>query len=156
MTVGQRIKEARKNAGLTQRELAEKSGTATGTIQQYELGKRQPRLKQLLRIAETLGVNAFDLTKDDLNYPITFTVPINENFTTLLDGTVKTSIRTKMDAALDKLNPDGQQKAVERVEELTEIPRYRAETGLESTPAPTGEVDITDLADAPETFSKGK
>lgn len=56
MTIGQRIKEARKNAGLTQRELAEKSGTATGTIQQYELGKRQPRIEQLQAIASALGV----------------------------------------------------------------------------------------------------
>lgn len=58
MTIGQRIKQARKNAGLTQRELAEKSGTATGTIQQYELGKRQPRTEQLQRIAAALNVSA--------------------------------------------------------------------------------------------------
>ena len=56
MTIGQRIKEVRKSAGLTQRELAEKSGTATGTIQQYELGKRQPRIEQLQAIASVLGV----------------------------------------------------------------------------------------------------
>lgn len=43
MTTGQRIKAARKKAGMTQKEIAEKAGTATGTIQQYELGKRQPR-----------------------------------------------------------------------------------------------------------------
>ena len=57
MTIGQRIKEARKNTGLTQRELAERSGTATGTIQQYELGKRQPRIEQLQRIASALDVD---------------------------------------------------------------------------------------------------
>ena len=57
MTVGQRIKEARKIAKLTQRELAEKAGTATGTIQQYELGKRQPRLQQLRQIAQVLDAD---------------------------------------------------------------------------------------------------
>ena len=57
MTIGQRIKEARKNTGLTQRELAERSRTATGTIQQYELGKRQPRIEQLQRIASALDVD---------------------------------------------------------------------------------------------------
>lgn len=61
MTIGQRIKEVRKNAGLTQRELAEKSGTATGTIQQYELGKRQPRLEQLEAIAAALSVSVGSL-----------------------------------------------------------------------------------------------
>lgn len=61
MTIGQRIKEARKNAGLTQRELAEKSGTATGTIQQYEREVRQPRLEQLQAIAAALGVSVNQL-----------------------------------------------------------------------------------------------
>ena len=56
MVIGQRIKTARKNQGLTQKELAERAGTATGTIQQYELGKRQPRADQLRAIASALGV----------------------------------------------------------------------------------------------------
>lgn len=38
--------------------------------------------------------------------------------------------------ALDKMNDEGQQKAVERVEELTEIPRYRTKTAPQSPPAP--------------------
>lgn len=57
MTIEQRIKDSRKNAGLTQRELAEKAGTATGTIQQYELGKRQPRIEQFIAIAAALNVD---------------------------------------------------------------------------------------------------
>ena len=43
MTIGESIKEYRKKKGLTQKELAEKVGVATGTIQQYELNKRSPR-----------------------------------------------------------------------------------------------------------------
>ena len=62
MSIGQLIKEARKAVGLTQRELAEKAGTATGTIQQYELGKRQPRLEQLQKIADVLGCSLAYLT----------------------------------------------------------------------------------------------
>lgn len=61
MTVGQKIKIARKNAGQTQKELAEKAGMATGTIQQYELEKRQPRLEHLQRIANALEVPVTDL-----------------------------------------------------------------------------------------------
>ena len=56
MTIGQQIKIARRKAGLTQKELAEKAGTATGTIQQYEMGKRQPRLEQLTEIARVLNL----------------------------------------------------------------------------------------------------
>ena len=64
MTTGERIKAARKKAGMTQKEIAEKAGTATGTIQQYELGKRQPRLAQLQRIAAALGVPVQELIAD--------------------------------------------------------------------------------------------
>lgn len=50
------IKRYRKLLGLTQRELAEKCGLATGTIQQYELGKRKPKIEQLQKIANALNV----------------------------------------------------------------------------------------------------
>lgn len=53
---GKNIKNARKKAGLTQKELAEASGVAKVTIQQYETGKRQPRLEQLQLIAKALKV----------------------------------------------------------------------------------------------------
>lgn len=49
MDVSNKIREARKAAGLTQKGLAEKAGLATITIQQYESNKRQPRLDQGLR-----------------------------------------------------------------------------------------------------------
>ncbi len=52
MGIGDNIKLYRKKANFTQRALAEKYGYATGTIQQYELGKREPRAEQLKRIAE--------------------------------------------------------------------------------------------------------
>ena len=48
---GDRIRDARKAAGLTQEQLAQKCGVATITIRQYESGKRQPRLAQFRDIA---------------------------------------------------------------------------------------------------------
>lgn len=46
-------------------------------------------------------------------------------------------IITRLNTALSKLNDDGQQKAVERVEELTEIPKYqRQETPPEAPQDP--------------------
>ena len=41
MSIGKRIQEYRKALSLTQKELAEQSGTAEITIRQYENGKRQ-------------------------------------------------------------------------------------------------------------------
>ena len=61
MSVGDNIKKARKNAGLTQKELAEKCGAAEITIRQYESSKREPRNEQLMKIARLLNVELYDL-----------------------------------------------------------------------------------------------
>ena len=73
MTIGERIKTYRKLAGLTQKQLGELSGTSERTIQQYEGGKRQPRIEQLQKIAPFLKVSAADLLG---------TVPHNDCFWT--------------------------------------------------------------------------
>lgn len=57
MTLGERIQETRKKAGMKQSDLAEKLGVAVITIGQYERGKREPSLNQLLRISEELNVS---------------------------------------------------------------------------------------------------
>ncbi len=56
MTIGERIRQARRERGLTQKQLGEVSETSETTVKQYELGKRQPRLEQLQRIAAALDV----------------------------------------------------------------------------------------------------
>lgn len=158
MDIGGNIRKARKIRGLTQIDVAEMAEIAVNSLRLYEAGKRTPNLEQLQHIARAIGVEWPSLVDGDFIWDdgTTVEIPAGMGFTASLGGTVKATVRTKIDAALDKLNPDGQQKAVERVEELTEIPRYRAGTGLESTPAPTGEVDITDLADAPTEAPEGK
>ena len=57
MTIGERIKEARKHRKMTQKQLAEAAGVATGTIQQYELGKREPKYEILVRICQALNIS---------------------------------------------------------------------------------------------------
>lgn len=61
MLKGVKVRECRIAAGLTQAELAARAGTAVGTIQQYELGIRQPRIDQLSRIADALDLSIMDL-----------------------------------------------------------------------------------------------
>ena len=51
------IKNARKSKGLTQKELASLCDCATGTIQQYELGKRKPSYEQLIKIMLCLDID---------------------------------------------------------------------------------------------------
>lgn len=57
MTIGERIKEARKYRNMTQKQLAEAANVATGTIQQYELGKREPRYEILINISKALNIS---------------------------------------------------------------------------------------------------
>ena len=56
-TIGERIQKVRKQRGLTQRELAERSETSELTIRQYEIGKREPRTEQLRKIAVALDIS---------------------------------------------------------------------------------------------------
>ena len=57
MEIGQSIQEARKKAKLTQKELAEKVGIATITVQQYERGVRTPKIETLQNIAQALNID---------------------------------------------------------------------------------------------------
>lgn len=61
MTIGEAIRKYRKVKKLTQKQLGELSNTSESTIKQYELGKRQPRIKQLKQIAEALEINVEEL-----------------------------------------------------------------------------------------------
>ena len=61
MTIGERIKQARKAKGLKRRELAEKIGTTPQTICRYEADGRRPKVDAILKIAEVLGVRISDL-----------------------------------------------------------------------------------------------
>ena len=55
MSIGDRLKAARKAAGLTQQELADRCGIAQGMISQWETGKQQPTQENLDKAAEILG-----------------------------------------------------------------------------------------------------
>jgi transcriptional regulator with XRE-family HTH domain len=54
--IGQRIKQAREDAGFTQAELADRIGVATAqSISRYERGETEVSAKRLRRIAEATG-----------------------------------------------------------------------------------------------------
>lgn len=50
------LRTARKEAGLTQKQLADLLGVATGTVQQWELGARFPRVEMLKKIEDKLEI----------------------------------------------------------------------------------------------------
>lgn len=52
----ERLRDKRIEAGMLQRDLAEKAGVTTRTIQNYELGTRRPQHTEVVqRLAEALG-----------------------------------------------------------------------------------------------------
>lgn len=57
MTTAERIKTARKEAGITQDELASKMFVTHHCISIWERGLRQPKYETLARIADALGIN---------------------------------------------------------------------------------------------------
>lgn len=57
MTIGERIKEARKQKGLTQAALAEKVTLKRNTIANYEIGLIEPSARSISAIADVLGLN---------------------------------------------------------------------------------------------------
>ena len=61
MTTGERIKAARKKAGLTQAELASKLGISYVGVSQWENNLRNPKPETLRRIADALDVDWLEL-----------------------------------------------------------------------------------------------
>lgn len=128
MTTGELIKAARKKAGMTQAQLAEKLGISYVGVSQWENDLRNPKLDTLQRIAAALGVPVQDLISD-------WEAVDKEEFKRVF--IYGEGIKDRIDAALDRLNDEGQEKAAERVEELTEIPKYqRQKSAPKMAPCP--------------------
>lgn len=64
MNFSDRLKEARKNAGLTQAQLSKKLGITAQSYSQYETGKRNPKFETVKKIAMALEIDVYDLLID--------------------------------------------------------------------------------------------
>ena len=130
-SIGIKIKEQRQKQKITQAELAKMVGVATITIRQYESGKREPRLKELQKIAAALGTSidtllggleTFDTGADfEAAWKKAVETAGGEQITIIHTKNPKKTVCSLMDL----LNDQGQTAAVDRIQELTEIPRYR-------------------------------
>lgn len=172
-SIGDRIRRARQDKGISQEELARLIDTTKSTISKYELDRREPRLETLQQISDALGVSIIELLDPSIFDSLSsmlhvepahllelMSAPVPEaadlrrtisdaafNLESLrrVDSAVNQlkrqadENRSQLNAAFDKLNLSGQEKAVERVEELTEIPKYLrdAETPSEAPGGPT-------------------
>jgi len=71
MTLGDRLKELRKENHMTQRDLAKMLGMAKGTIAMWEMGKRNPSFEALEKLSEIFDkrVDYILGTSDDSTSP---------------------------------------------------------------------------------------
>ena len=54
---GERLRELREKAGMTQAQLADKSGLPIGSIRNYEQGQREPYWQVVFKLAASLGTS---------------------------------------------------------------------------------------------------
>ena len=61
MNIGANIRTARKSAGVSQKELAERLGAYQKDVSRWENGERTPSIEALARICIALGVSADEI-----------------------------------------------------------------------------------------------
>ena len=128
MKFNERLRAIRKEKGLTQAELADKAGIAVNSVRLYEAGARLPKLDTIARMAVAMGLTADDLMAGQWGK---------------FDGIFLSDEEFQQDDReaqliyhFRALNDDGQSVAVDRVEELAQIPKYqRAQSAPQDAPA---------------------
>ena len=56
MSIGENIKKARIDAGLSQKQLGERLGITAQSVAQWETGRREPKYQSIVKIADALNV----------------------------------------------------------------------------------------------------
>ncbi len=141
MSTPENIKRIRKEKGLTQKELGELCGMADSAIRRYESGRANPKIETLKKIAIALDVSVSDLRDDFFDFKdkvISDSAALRAaqkhgSGDWLFKGLLKKYLIEELDMTDDKyqllfeynkLNQTGQEEALKRISELTEIPRY--------------------------------
>lgn len=150
---GSLIKEAREKAGLTQEQLGNAIGVTGVTIMRYEKGQRNPSSKVIGKIASVLGTDFAISVIEEVGHSVSKALDrkgkadeeLNARHEQIImawraaedkEGRklsfdevmahykVDIATQQRIDAAIHKLNMEGRRIAAERLEELTEIPKY--------------------------------
>ncbi len=136
MNIGDNMRNIRKQKNMTLQQLADILECSQQNISQYESGKRTPKLKTVQKIAGALNVNINDLLESPLDDSPFYKALKNANPSEHPIG--KDFINAQLSKQVDdweqidielvkkfkQLNETGKAIAIERVEELAEIPRY--------------------------------
>jgi transcriptional regulator with XRE-family HTH domain len=63
-TIGENIRRERKKKNITQKELGEKVGISNTYLSDMEIGRTNPSIKTLRKIAQGLDIHYIELLKD--------------------------------------------------------------------------------------------
>lgn len=119
MNTGDNIRFIRQKKGMTQKELAEKLGKTPQYISKIESSENPPKMKTLQSIADALDVQLIDVLfgyseqREQKEYSLESLENLRDHLRFMA-----------LNRYYDKLNDLGRDKAIERVEELTEIKKY--------------------------------
>ena len=139
--IGNVIRELRVRKGYSQKEMSELTGIPYSTYSNYENNNREPSKEQLQKIANALNIPLSEFT--EILMKQCHLASLRNGMEGLQFGIVLQDVYDVLKGKnlellkhFYKLNEDGKTKAIERVEELTEIKRYteREEQQAESSP----------------------
>lgn len=140
MTIGERIKAVRKRKGMTQNDLAIALHIPYQGISQYERGTRNPKYETVKRIAAALECDVSELlTSHEESEMIIQKVlgdlekipgstnlrPATMSESQKMSAVTFRSVDERIAFFFSRLNDDGKEVAADRVQELTEIPKYQ-------------------------------
>ena len=129
MAIAEKIKAIRKERGLTQKQFGDLCGIHEVQIRKYERGEVTPKMENIKKIADGLGIHPSDLIgmewfdlelgpeklselRDSVNALHTISKVFGEPASDLV-------------AKFTELNSSGQQKALDYVSDLTEQAKYQ-------------------------------
>ena len=149
MDTGTLIRNARKARNLTQKQLGELSGIAEPTIRRYELGKLNPKIETLQKIANALEISIYELkglsdveawyaelsTGIDLtliagrihkkfDIPMDMAEKIAEEVANLTPVNTQDRDESVFQQLLNRLTEEGRKKGKEYLEDLSGNPKY--------------------------------
>lgn len=129
MTISEKIKTIRKERGLTQKQFGDLCGIHEVQIRKYERGEVTPKMENIKKIADGLGIHPSDLIGpewfdlelgpeklSDLRDSVNTLCAVNKIF-----GESASDLISKF----SELNDLGQQKALDYVSDLTEQAKYQ-------------------------------
>lgn len=139
-SIGYKVKQLRKKEGISQEDLARVLDVTKSTISKYELGQRELSALQLVKLLNYFGIekSLYLLDPDDPQME-EWNDYVMETFWREQFRKKEEQISARQQQLINaffQLNKEGQIKAVERVEELAEIPKYQKEAAPEGDPEP--------------------